>query len=148
MRSMKFFFATTLVAAAAIYATSASADYATVIGNLSQFDNETVTVSGVVTRKDGNQDFILADNTGNIEVNLIAPFPNIAEGDYVTVQGVMDTSLGDELDTATITVGSHDYDTWYKTYYDTYGEYYDLAGVGSRFHEGMNWNSPIYGGYR
>lgn len=147
-KSMKCLFATTLVAAAAIYTTSASANDVTVISNLEQFDNQTVTISGVVARKDGSENFTLADNTGDIEVNLIAPTPNIAEGDYVTVQGVVDTSLGDELDTATVTVGSNDYNTWYKTYYDTYGDYYDLDGIDNHFREGADWNSPIYDDYR
>lgn len=133
---------------AALVAAPALADNVALIDNIDEYDDQQVTVSGVVSWVEDANEFTIADNTGDVEVNLLANRLDIDAGDYVTVTGRADTSLLDEaIDRASVTVLADTYDVWYAAYEDHYDIIYDLNGLDTTFYETVDWDDDRYDDY-
>lgn len=146
---MKFLNKSHLVAAATIAVLSSSSAMAgnLLVSQLDEHPNETVQVSGIVTWVEDKNEFTLEDRTGNIEVNLVRDYEELDEGDFVTVSGVLDPTLIDEIESASIVVHADNYASWSQHYYDNYKVNYSLGGLDNDFYAGKDFDAARYDFY-
>lgn len=136
MKTLYTMTAALLFTSGAAYA--AMNDSVVFIDNIDEhMDGKRISVSGVVTDLDGNDEFTLSDKTGNIEVNLTGPRSDLEEGDVVTVLATIDKTLIDELDNAQVSIVGKDFKSWHNSYYETYNIEYDAKGLDIDFYENL-----------
>ncbi|MCU0855444.1 MAG: hypothetical protein MUF63_11200 [Rhodobacteraceae bacterium] len=89
-----------LLAAAFVLASPAAADQPTPIAEISR--NAPATVAGTVDRLTDEDEFVLADQTGQVRVYVGPNRVPVAPGDVVTVSGMVDEALRLEIYADTI----------------------------------------------
>jgi hypothetical protein len=109
-------------------------------------DEGPIQVSGIVTWVEDDDEFTLADSTGDVEVEMAeGAVKDVDIGDYVTITGnVDDNILQDEIEDAQVAIVSPDYDTWAVSYETTYGVDYDYDNVTEDFFEVTTYDPNIY----
>jgi uncharacterized protein YdeI (BOF family) len=89
-----------LAAALVLAAASASADEPTPIADIAR--NTAVTVAGTVDRLTDEDEFVLADRTGQVRIYVGPTHVPVSPGEAVTVSGMVDEALRLEIYADTI----------------------------------------------
>jgi uncharacterized protein YdeI (BOF family) len=89
-----------LLAAALVLASPAAADQPTPIADIAR--NTPVTVAGTVDRLTDEDEFVLADRTGQVRVYVGPNRVPVAPGEVITVSGMVDEALRLEIYADTI----------------------------------------------
>jgi len=133
--------------AATLFSTAAMANMVPLIKNIDKYDDEKVTVSGVVTWVDAYEnEFTLSDSSGDVEINLKpGEKSKVDVGDFVSVNGWADDDLlKDSVENAEVTIVDDDYDVWLNSYTTVYGIDYDYDGFSEDFMTVTTYDADLY----